>query len=164
MTSIASTERAPAAGWRPEPMSERIVVRSYATYHEAKRAADQLTVVARIPPKHISVFGRGLRWREAWTASRFVKAASAGGAALAGAAALILWSLGALDSSFTWLTAAAVGATLGGTLGLGLGATVWRVTRRSRSVPETGHVDIDRYELLVGLDSAERARAMLDVA
>jgi hypothetical protein len=45
-----------------------------------------------------------------------------------------------------------------------LGATVWRVTRRSRSVPETGHVDIDRYELLVGLDSAERARAMLDVA
>ena len=162
MASIASTEPVTSPGRRPEPMSERVVVRSYPTYHDAKRAVDQLAVVARIPPKRVSVFGRGLRWREAWTAPRFFKGAAAGGAALAGAAALILWALGALDSSFTALTAAAAGIGLGGTLGLVLGAAAWRLTRRDRTVPETGHVDIDRYEVLVESAEAERAREMLD--
>jgi hypothetical protein len=143
-------------------MTEGVVVRSYASYHDAKRAVDHLAVVAQIPPKQISVFGRGLRWREAFTAPRFIKASALGGGALAGAAALILWSLGALDSSFTWLTALAAGAALGGVLGLVLGAGAWKVTRRGRSVPETGHVDVDHYEVLVERAHAERARELLD--
>jgi len=73
--------------WRPEPMSERVVVRCYQSYQDAKRAVDTLTV-AHIPPKRITVFGRGLRWREAFTAERVVKACALGGAAIAAAVGL----------------------------------------------------------------------------
>ena len=148
--------------WRPEPMSERVVVRCYQSYQDAKRAVDTLTV-AHIPPKRITVFGRGLRWREAFTAERVVKACALGGAAIAAAVGLILWSLGALDSGFTWLTGPAAGAMLGGMLGLVLGTVAWVVTKRDRSIPETGHVDVDHYEVLVEVDHADRARELLDV-
>lgn len=148
--------------WTPEPMNERIVVRCYDSYRDAKRAVDQLAVVARIPPKRVTVFGRGMRWREAFTAPRFLKASATGGAALVAAAALILWSLGGLDASFTWLTALLAGGALGGTLGLGLGTAAWRLTQRAQTVPETGHVDVDHYDVLVETSHAERARRLLD--
>jgi hypothetical protein len=147
--------------WRPEPMSERIVVRCYQSYQDAKRAVDTLEV-GRIPRKRITVFGRGLRWREAFTAARMVKASALGGAVLAGAVGLILWSLGALDSGFTWLTGLVAGAALGGVVGLALGAVAWTLTSRDRSIPETGHVDVDHYEVLVEVDHADRARELLD--
>jgi hypothetical protein len=148
--------------WRPEPMSERVVVRCYRSYQDAKRAVDALTV-GRIPPKRITVFGRGLRWREAFTAERMVKAGALGGAAVAAAVGLVLWSLGALDSSFSWLTGLAAGAVLGGALGLVFGALAWALTGRDRSVPETGHVDVDHYEVLVEVDHADRAHELLDL-
>jgi hypothetical protein len=148
--------------WRPEPMSERVVVRSYQRYQDAKRAVDALTV-GHIPRKRITVFGRGLGWREAFTAERMVKASALGGAALAAAVGLILWSLGALDSSFTWLTGLVAGAALGGVLGLVLGALAWVLTKRDRSIPETGHVDVDHYEVLVEVAHADRARELLDL-
>ena len=107
--------------WRPEPMSERVVVRCYQSYQDAERAVDTLTV-GHIPRKRITVFGRGLRWREAFTAERMVKACAFGGAALAAALGLILWLLGALDSSFTWFTGLVASAALGGVFGLVLGA------------------------------------------
>lgn len=147
--------------WRPEPMSERVVVRCYQSYQDARRAVDALTV-GRIAPKRITVFGRGLRWREAFTAGRIVRATAFGGAALAAAVAVILWSLGALDSSFTWLTGLAAGALLGGVLGLVLGAVAWRLTRHDRTIPETGHVDVDHYDVLVEAEHADRAREILD--
>jgi hypothetical protein len=148
--------------WRPEPMSKRVVVRCYRSYQDARRAVDTLTV-GQIAPKRITVFGRGLRWREAFTAGRMVRATALGGAALAAAAALILWAFGALDSSFTWLTGMAAGAVLGAVLGLVLGAAAWKLTRHDRSIPETGHVDVDHYEVLVELDHADRARELLDL-
>ena len=148
--------------WRPEPMSKRVVVRCYGSYQDAKRAVDTLAV-GRIPEKRVTVFGRGLRWREAFTAGRLLTAGAVGGAALAAAVGVILWSLGALDSSFTWLTALAAGAVLGLMLGLGFGALAWAVTKRDRSIPETGHVDVDHYEVLVELDHADRARELLDL-
>ena len=148
--------------WRPEPMSERVVVRCYQSYQDAKRAVDTLTV-AHVPRKRITVSGRGLHWRAAFTAERMVKAGVAGGASLAAMLALIAWSLGALDSSFTWLTSLATGAVLGGVLGLVLGAVAWAVTKRDRSIPETGHVDVDHYEVLVEVDHADRARELLDL-
>jgi hypothetical protein len=147
--------------WRPEPMSERVVVRCYRSYRDAKRAVDTLTV-GRIPPKRITVFGRGLQWREAFSAERIATACALGGAALAAAVALIMWTLGALDGSFTWLTGLVAGAVLGAVLGLVLGALAWTLTRRDRSVPETGHVDVDHYEVLVELDHADRAHELLD--
>ena len=148
--------------WRPEPMSERVVVRCYQSYQDAKHAVDTLTV-GRIPPKRITVFGRGLRWREAFTAERMVKACALGGAALAAAVGLILWLLGALDRSFTWLTGVVAGAALGGVLGLVLGGVAWALTKRDRTIPETGHVDVDHYEVLVEVDHADRARELLDL-
>lgn len=148
--------------WRPEPMSERIVVRCYSSYEDAKRAVDTLTV-GRIPRKRITVFGRGLRWREAFSFERLVKACATGGATLAAALALILWSVGALDTSFTWMTGILAGVVLGGILGIGLGAVAWAVTKRDRSIPETGHVDVDHYDVLVEVDHADRARELLDL-
>jgi len=150
----------PSTGWNPQPMSERIVVRCYSNYHDAKRAVDRL-LVASIPRKRITVFGRGLGWREAFTATRFVKAAAAGGAALAATAALIVWAFGGLDRGFTWLGAIVAAAALGAALGAGLGAGAWALTRRDRTVPETGHVDVDHYEVLVETSHADRARELL---
>lgn len=154
MTGLTATD------WRPEPMSERVVVRCYSTFRDAKRAADTLSV-ARIPRTRVTVVGRGLRWREAFTASRFVKGAVLGGVSLAAAAALILWSLGALDSSFTWFTSLVVGGVLGGVLGCIAGTVAWVLTKRDRSIPETGHVDVDHYDVLVDVSHADRARELL---
>ena len=147
--------------WSPEPMSERIVVRCYSNYQDAQRAVDSLRV-ASIPGKRITVFGRGLRWREGFTATRFVKASAAGGAILAAGVALILWALGGLDTEFSWLGAAFAGGVLGAVLGTALGVTAWLTTRRAPAVPETGHVDVEHYEVLVELEHAERARALLE--
>jgi hypothetical protein len=150
----------PSTGWKPQPMSERIVVRCYPDYHEAKSAVDRLRV-ARIPDKRISVFGRGLVWREAFTATRFAKAAAGGGAVLGAAAALIRWGLGGLDGDLSWLGATVSGAALGAVLGVALGAGAWALTRRDRTVPETGHVDVDHYAVLVEMSHADRARELL---
>jgi hypothetical protein len=143
-------------------MSERIVVRCYDSYQDAKQAVDTLTV-GRIPDKRITVFGRGLRWREAFTAGRLAKACALGGAALAAVTALILWSVGALDSGFTWLGSLAAGGVVGALLGFALGVIAWRLTKRDRAIPETGHVDVDHYEVLVAVDHAERARELLEL-
>ena len=150
-----------STSWQPEPMSERVIVRCYDSYQDAKRAVDSLTVAARIPEQRITVFGRGLRWREAFTASRLLTAAATAGALAASGAALMLWAVGALDSGFNWLGALAVGGVLGSLLGVVLGTAAWTLTRRDRSVPETGHVDVDHYEVLVEADHAERARQLL---
>jgi hypothetical protein len=150
----------PNTGWKPQPMSERIVVRCYSDYHEAKRAVDRLRV-ARIPGKRITVFGRGLVWREAFSPTRFVKAAAAGGAVLGAVAALIRWGFGGLDGDFSWLGATVSGAALGAVLGIALGVGAWALTRRDRTVPETGHVDVDHYEVLVEMSHADHARELL---
>ena len=150
------------SNWRPAPMSERIVVRCYESYEDAKRAVDTLTV-GRIPDKRITVFGRGLRWREAFTAGRLTKACALGGAVLAAATALILWSVGALDHGFSWIGSLAAGGVVGALLGLVLGVVAWSVTKRDRAIPETGHVDVDHYEVLVEVDHAERARELLEL-
>jgi hypothetical protein len=146
--------------WRPEPMSDRIVVRCYSNYQDAKRAVDCLRV-ASIPRKRITVFGRGLRWREAFTATRLAKAAAGGGSVLAAGVALILWAAGGLDNGFSWVGAALAGAGLGALVGAALGAVAWLATRRDPTVPETGHVDVDHYEVLVELAHADRARELL---
>lgn len=158
---MTSTEVMQVAGRRPEPMSERVVVRCFDDYREAKRAVDALSV-ARIPRTRITLVGRGLHWREPFTRDRLLKLAAGAGAALGVAAALALWALGALDSGFTWLGAVAAGAALGTVLGLVMGAVSWPATRRRTSVPETGHVDADHYDVLVELALAERARRLLD--
>lgn len=149
-----------STSWQPERMSERVIIRCYDSYQDARRAVDSLTV-ARIPRQRITVFGRGFRWREAFTAPRLIKGAAIGGAVAASGAALVLWAFGALDTGFTWLGALSAGGVLGGLVGMVLGTAAWALTRRDRSVPETGHVDVDHYEVLVETDHAERARELL---
>ena len=147
--------------WSPEPMSERIVVRCYSSYVDAKRAVDRLTV-GRIPSRRITVVGRGLEWKHAFTAGRMVKGATAGGALTAGLTALVMWFVGAFDGDVTWLGALVAGAVIGAILGVLIGGIAWAVTRRDNTIPETGHVDVGHYDILVELDEAERARQLLD--
>jgi hypothetical protein len=147
-------------GETPEPMSERVIVRRFPTYRDAKRAVDRLRV-ASIPARRITVMGQGLRWREAFTAERAIRVAGVVGAAVAAATALLLWSLGGLASEFTWLGAIASGGFIGGAFGVIAGALGWRLTRDAKDVPETGHVDVDRYDLLVESRDAEKAKRLL---
>ena len=55
------------------------------------------------------------------------------------------------------------GAVLGGVLGLGLGALAWALTKRDRAIPETGHGDVDHYEVLVEVEHADRAHELLNL-
>ena len=61
MQTLDSTSH---AGFAPKPLSSRVFVRCYRHYGEAKRAYDQLRVVAGIPDKRMTVVARGLEWRE----------------------------------------------------------------------------------------------------
>jgi hypothetical protein len=162
MAEMTATRTGAADGWRPESMSERVVVRCYPTLHEAQSAVDQLTVAARIPDSRITVLGRGLRWRETINAQRTVGGVAAGGAVLAAGVAALLWAFGALDASFSLVSALLAGAALGGVLGGLLGLVVWLRTRDDPSVPQTGIVDVDRYDVLVEVGEAERARELLE--
>ena len=149
------------ADWKPEPMSERTTVRCYRSYQDAKRAVDRLRL-ARIPDDRITVAGRGLKWRAPLTAERAARLGGVSGIVIAAATALLLWSFGALADGFSWLSAVIAGGFAGGGIGLLAGLAYWHVTHNAKGQPETGHVDVDRYDLLVELDDAPKARKLLD--
>ena len=86
-TAAVGTQR--RTDWKPEPMSERITVRCFSSYRDAKRAVDRLRV-ARIPDDRITVAGRGLEWRPALTAERAARLGGAAGIVIAAATALLL--------------------------------------------------------------------------
>lgn len=149
------------AGWKPDPLPSRVFVRCYRSYQDAKRAYDQLRVVARIPDKQMTVVARGLRWREPLKAGTAMRVGALAGAIVAGVAGLILWSLGLTDAGTSWsdqtIIAALAGALVGGAAGL-----VWpAVTRRSLEVPETGHVDPVQYDILVEEEYVPSAQEVL---
>ena len=158
MAAMPTTQ---GSDWKPEPMSERITVRCFSSYRDAKRAVDRLRV-ARIPDDRITVAGRALKWRPALSAERAARLGGGSGIAIAALTALLLWSLGALAPQFSWLSAVLAGGFVGGGVGLLIGLAAWRLTRDAPEVPETGHVDVGRYDLLVELDDAPKARTLLD--
>ena len=160
---MASTMTAPTqteGGWRPEPMSQRIVVRCYSTYADAKRAVDRLRV-ARIPDRKITVMGRGIDLRPALTAARAARLGGALGTLVAAATALVLWSLGWLAAELTWLSATLAGGLVGGAAGVVMALVGWRVSRDVGALPEASNVDVSRYDVLVEDEAAERARELL---
>jgi hypothetical protein len=153
----------PASGFKPEPLTSRIFVRCYRHYGEAKRAYDQLQVVARIPDARMTVVARGLEWRESLPIGRLYKV-SCGLAALTGAAVgFALWLLGLAGSDADALTQSLFGALVGFVLGFVVATAVGWLRRDHNGIAETGHVEPRQYDILVEEDYAPAAREALGV-
>jgi hypothetical protein len=150
-------------GFAPRPLSSRVFVRCYRHYGDAKRAYDQLSVVARIPDKRMTVVARGLEWREPLPAGRLFKLSSALAAAVGAVVGLILWALGFTTSGTGWLAQTVLGALAGLLAGLCLAAAIAWLRRPRTGVAETGHVEPREYDILVEEDLATRAREVLGV-
>jgi hypothetical protein len=149
------------AGWSPDPLPSRVFVRCYRSYQDAKRAYDQLRVVARIPDKEMTVVARGLRWREPLKVGKGMRLGALAGAIVAGLAGLILWSLGFTDAGTAWSDQTIVALVAGALAGGAAGAAWPFITRRSLDVPETGHVDPAQYDILVEEDHVPAAEEAL---
>ncbi len=148
-------------GWKPQPLPARVFVRCYRTYQDARRAYDQLRVVARIPDKEMTVVARGLRWREPLKPGTAMRLGALAGAMVAGLAGLILWSLGFTDAGTSWPDQTIVAALAGALVGGAAGAAWPAVTRRRLEVPETGHVDPVQYDILVEEEHVPKAQEVL---
>jgi hypothetical protein len=75
---------------------------------------------------------------------------------------LLLWSLGSLTASFSWLGAMLAGGFVGAIVGAVAALLIWRVSRDRRVLPESGHVDVRRYDVLVAPDDLPKARDLLE--
>ena len=149
-------------GFKPEPLSSRIFVRCYRSYGYAKRAYDQLRVVAGIPDQRMTVVARGLEWRESLPIGSMVKLASAAGALVGGTVALVLWMLGFTDTG--WLAQTVLGAFAGVLAGLLVAVIAAVVRRRDRpGVVAPGHVEARQYDILVEDEYADTAREVLEI-
>jgi hypothetical protein len=152
----------PAAGFKPEPLSSRIFVRCYRHYGDAKRAYDQLQVVARIPDKRMTVVARGLEWRESLPIAKLYKL-SCGLIALTGAAvAFALWLLGLAARDVDWTTQILFGAFAGAALGFIVATAVGWLRSDRNGLAEAGHVEPRQYDILVEEEYAPAARDLLD--
>jgi hypothetical protein len=132
-------------------------VGSFSRYRDLQRAVDSL-LVARVPDKRMTVLGRGLRWSPPLTAERAARIGAWLGASIGGSCLLILALAGA--AAMSWVGALVTGAILGTILGGALGVAFWRVCRDRAVLPESGHVEIDRYDLLVDRDVVPKARGL----
>jgi hypothetical protein len=149
-------------GFAPQPTSSRVFVRCYRHYGEAKHAHDQLSVVARIPDKHMTVVARGLDWRETLPTGRLFKLACGLAAVVAAAVGLILWALGYTGAGTGWVAQTVLAAVFGGLAGLALASAVAWLRRPRKGLADTGHVEPRQYDILVEEELAQRAREVLD--
>ena len=147
-------------GYKPEPISSRIFIRCYRHFRDARRAYDQLRVVAGIPDKRMTVVARNLEWREPLPDIALLRLAAGAGAGIGAIVALSLWLLGITDTG--WLAQTALGALAGAAAGLAAAAGVAVLRHRHAGVAETGHVEPRQYDILVEEDYAEAARAVLE--
>jgi hypothetical protein len=150
-----------AAGSRPEPLSTRIFVRCYRHYGDAKRAYDQLRVVAGIPDKRMTVVARGLEWRETLPTGRLYKVACVSAAAIGAAVGLLLWAVGLTSAGTEALTAMILGTLSGLVLGFVVATAIARLRARRNGIADTGHVEPRQYDILVEEDLAPAAREVL---
>jgi hypothetical protein len=150
-----------AAGFQPQPLSSRIFVRCYRHYGDAKRAYDQLRVVAGIPDKRMTVVARGLEWRESLPVGRLYKVACTLAAGIGAAAGLSLWLIGLTSADAEALTAAMFGAVAGLVVGFVVASLVARLRGGRSGVGETGHIEPRQYDILVEEDFAPAAREVL---
>jgi hypothetical protein len=143
-----------------DPLSDRVLVGRFSRYKDAKRAVDRLCV-ARIPQQRITVLGQGLSWSPPLTGERSARLGARLGAAAGALTMLLLWSLGALAASFGWFSALLAGGFCGAFIGAAIGLVAWRATRDRGVLPETGNVDVRRYDVLVEPDDLPKARRLL---
>jgi hypothetical protein len=145
-------------GHAPEPISSRIFIRCYRHYGDAKRAYDQLRVVAGISDKRMTVVARGLEWREPLSHGAILKGLTVGGAALGALIGFILWLLG---FGGDWAPQTLFAGLIGGLAGAAVGVVVARLRDRRRGLVQTGHVEPLQYDILVEEQLAPRAREVL---
>jgi hypothetical protein len=151
-----------AGGFAPEPLSSRIFVRCYRHYGEAKRAHDELQVVARIPDQRMTVVARGLEWREPLPFGRLCKLSCTLAALTGAVVGFALWLLGLAASDVDWLTQAILGAIVGLALGFVAAMSVAWLRRDRDGVADTGHVEPRHYDILVEEEYAPAARELLE--
>jgi hypothetical protein len=150
-----------ATGFTPEPISSRIFVRCYGRYTDAKRAYDQLRVVAGIPDKRMTVVARGLEWREALPVETLYRVACSLATLSGAVVGLALWALGFAAADIDGLTQTIFAALAGLIVGFIVAtATAW--LRQARpGMAGTGHVEPRQYDILVEEDLAPVAREVL---
>ena len=148
-------------GFKPEPLTARIFVRCYRRYGDAKRAYDQLRVVAGIPDQRMTVVARGLEWRETLPGSTLFKLALGLGALTGATVGLALWLLGLTAAQTGWLTQTVLAGLAGVVVGFVVAAIVGRLRQRRTGVAETGHVEPRQYDILVEEQFASAAHEVL---
>jgi hypothetical protein len=144
-----------------EQLDERVLIGRFSRYRDAKRVVDRLCV-GRIPQQRITVLGSGITWNPPLTAERAARLGGWLGAAAGAATMLLLWSLGSLAASFGWLGAVFAGVFVGAAVGGLIGLVVWRTTRDRGMLPESGHVDVRRYDVLVEPQDLPKAKDLLE--
>jgi hypothetical protein len=143
----------------PDPTAPKVLVGRFSRYRDLKRAVDSLRV-ARIPERRITVLGRGIEWSPPLTAERAARLGGWLGVTI-GSSCLLLLALAGAVAELSWLGATIAGGAFGGFLGMALGVGFWRVCRDRSLLPESGHVEIDRYDLMVDRDDVPKARRLL---
>ena len=143
----------------PDPTAPKVLVGRFSRYRDLKRAVDSLRV-ARIPERRITVLGRGIEWSPPLTAERAARLGGWLGVTI-GSSCLLLLALAGAVAELSWLGATIAGGAFGGFLGMVLGIGFWRVCRDRSLLPESGHVEVDRYDLLVEHDDVPKARSLL---
>jgi hypothetical protein len=145
----------------PESPDRRVLIGRFSRYKDAKRTVDTLAV-GRIPKKRITVLGRGLSWSPPLTAERAGRLGAWLGLGAGTATMLLLWSVGSLAASFGWVSAVFTGAFVGAAVGAVIGIVVWRISRDRGVIPETGNVEVRRYDVLVEPGDVAKARELLE--
>ncbi len=139
----------------PDPKTQQVLVGRFSRYRDLKRAVDSLRV-ARIPDRRITVLGRGLEWnppadRRARGSHRRL-ARRATGSRMPAAA-----RTGRRRRSRSLLARGDAGRRADRrAIGIVLGMAFWRVSRDNAMLPESGHVEVDRYDLLVSATTSRR--------
>ncbi|MFC4607584.1 general stress protein [Streptomyces maoxianensis] len=143
----------------------RRTIASYATYAEAERAVDYLSDQG-FPVERVAVIGRDLQLVEQVVGRlNYGKAALSGAASGALPGVLIGWLFGLfnwLNPVLSALLLALYGLIFGAVVGALLGLIMYAMQRGRRDFTSVSAMQPSRYEVVVDVEVADRAAALLD--
>ncbi|MFF4231834.1 general stress protein [Streptomyces sp. NPDC001820] len=143
----------------------RRTIASYATYAEAERAVDYLSDQG-FPVERVAVIGRDLQLVEQVVGRlNYGKAALNGAASGALPGVLIGWLFGLfnwLNPVVSALLLALYGLIFGAVVGALLGLIMYAMQRGRRDFTSVSAMQPSRYEVVVDVEVADRAAALLD--